>query len=114
MKPTIGRIVHYTSNGYHDGKAPPEIRAAIITGVNPATEAEAASVSLRVFTRMDDSPLQKVLYSDEPAGSTKARGCWSWPARETEAATDVVPGPKLAGAKVPPMPKQLALAGSET
>jgi hypothetical protein len=35
MKPTVGRIVHYTNLGDRDGKYPPEIQAALITGLNP-------------------------------------------------------------------------------
>ena len=33
MKPTVGRIVHYTNLGDADGKYPPEQQAAIITKV---------------------------------------------------------------------------------
>lgn len=34
MKPTIGRIVHYTSLGDSEGKFPSEVKAAIVTAVN--------------------------------------------------------------------------------
>lgn len=33
QRPSIGRIVHYVNLGDKDGKYPPEVQAAVITGV---------------------------------------------------------------------------------
>lgn len=82
-KPTIGRIVHYTSLGDRDGKYPPEIQAAIITGVNPPFGDEEPSVSLHVFYRTGQFDMPEVERTDEPAGSEDARGFWCWPARDS-------------------------------
>lgn len=46
MKPTVGRIVHYTNLGDADGKYPPEQQAAIIT--NPDYKCEQREVVSRV------------------------------------------------------------------
>ena len=92
MKPSIGRIVHYTNLGDREGKYPPEIQAALITGVNAD-----GTVALHVFYKAGQfdmpSVAQAVLpgYSDAPApeggqiaaGSEDARGKWQWPARES-------------------------------
>ena len=67
MEPSIGRIVHYTNLGDRDGKYPPEVQAAIITGVNADD-----TVALHI---------PACQHTDEPAGSDAARGRWSWPAR---------------------------------
>jgi len=91
MKPTIGRIVHYTNLGDRDGKYPPEIQAALITGVNAD-----GTVSLKVFYRtgvFDMPSVERAMVPGMPdapaphggaiaAGSEDARGKWQWPARE--------------------------------
>lgn len=91
MKPTVGRIVHYTNLGDRDGKYPPEIQAALITGVNSD-----GTVSLKVFYRtgvFDMPSVEQALIPGMPdgpapaggwiaAGSEDARGKWQWPARE--------------------------------
>ena len=77
MKPTIGRIVHYTNPGHLGGKHPPEVQAAIITGINSD-----GSVVLHVFHKSEQFDLPSVERTDVPAGEGGARGKWSWPARE--------------------------------
>jgi hypothetical protein len=76
MKPTVGRIVHYTNLGDKDGKYPPEIQAAIVTGLN-----EDESVALHVFYRTGGFDMPSVSETSAPAGSEAARGRWAWPAR---------------------------------
>ena len=77
MPPSIGRIVHYTNLGDRDGKFPPTVQAAIITGVSlPGLQ-----VSLHIFYKTGQFDLQAVEYTDEAAGSEGARGKWTWPAR---------------------------------
>lgn len=76
MKPSIGRIVHYTNLGDRDGKYPPTVQAAIITGIN-----DDGSVSLHVFYKTGQFDLAKCEQTDAPAGSEAARGKWCWPAR---------------------------------
>ncbi len=74
MIPTIGRIAHYTNLGDADGKFPPEIQAAIITGVNAD-----GTVALHILYRTGQ--FESVQRTDEPAGTPAARGKWAWPAR---------------------------------
>ena len=84
MKPTIGRIVHYTNLGDADGKYPPEQQAAIITKVQPVdgtrsgfpSEEDQWNVWLHVFYPTGDFFLEKVPYSQQ-----YERGKWSWPPR---------------------------------
>jgi hypothetical protein len=80
MKPTIGRIVHYTNLGDRDGKYPPEVQAALITRVH-SDEA----VALHVFYPTGQSDIPTVLRAGEgvAAGAEDARGKWQWPARES-------------------------------
>lgn len=77
QKPTIGRIVHYTNLGDRDGKYPPTVQAAIITGLNGD-----GTVSLHVFYKTGQFDLARCEYDTAPAGSDDARGKWTWPARE--------------------------------
>lgn len=77
MKPSIGRIVHYTNLGDRDGKFPPEVQAAIITGVNAD-----GTVALHVFYKAGQFDMPSVTQTSVPAGTDGARGCWTWPARE--------------------------------
>lgn len=82
MKPTIGRIVHYTNLGDKDGKYPPEQQAAIITKVLPIASAEGARdedqylISLHIFYPTGQFDMQVVPFSEE-----YARGHWTWPPR---------------------------------
>ena len=81
MKPTIGRIVHFT---LADG----QVRPALIVRTWPEITAYNDGVNLQIF--MDDnaqgngndstpSPMWKtsVQRADEPTP-----GCWNWPPRE--------------------------------
>ncbi len=77
MKPAIGRIVHYTNLGDRDGRYPPTVQAAIITGVN-----EDDTVALHIFYKTGQFDMSAVPFTSEPAGSEGARGRWTWPARE--------------------------------
>lgn len=74
--PTVGRIVHYTNLGDRDGRFPPEVQAAIITGVNGD-----GTVSLHIFYRTGAFDMGAVAFTDAQAGSEDARGKWTWPAR---------------------------------
>jgi len=84
MKPTVGRIVHYTNLGDKDGRYPPEQQAAIITKVvqHPAAvegtkQENCCAVSLHIFYPTGQFDMQNVPYSEE-----YQRGHWSWPVRE--------------------------------
>jgi hypothetical protein len=103
--PSIGRIVHYTNLGDKDGKYPPEIQAALITGVykhapanqpappqepgnnDPALhglasantlgdKAESYMVDLKVEYRTGTFTMRCVPFSPEPK-----RGHWNYPPR---------------------------------
>lgn len=74
--PSIGRVVHYTNLGDRDGKYPPTVQAAIITGVDDSIP---GSVSLHVFYKTGQFDLQQCGHTDAVAGSEDARGKWSWP-----------------------------------
>jgi hypothetical protein len=77
MKPTIGRIVHYTNLGDRDGRYPPQIIAALVTKIN-----DDGTVALKTFYPTGTFDLPSVLETEEAAGSDGARGKWCWPARE--------------------------------
>lgn len=90
--PTVGRIVHYTNLGDRDGKYPPEVQAAIITGVKkrpPAVEENAVArsesydyvVDLHIFYRTGDFYMLDVPFTSAEPGSEEARGKWAWPPR---------------------------------
>ncbi len=76
MTPSIGRVVHYTNLGDKDGKYPPTVQAAIITGLNGAS-----NVSLHVFYKTGQFDLAECHETLAAAGSDEARGKWCWPAR---------------------------------
>ena len=77
MRPTIGRIVHYTNLGDADGKYPPEIQAAIITGVH--ADGPELRCDLHIFYRTGQFDMERVPFSDKPL----TRGHWNWPPIET-------------------------------
>lgn len=86
MKPTVGRIVHYTNLGDRDGKYPPEVQAALITKVMPKLdrsliEEGCYAVSLRIFYEMGEFAMQDVPFTEDAAGSEGARGHWTWPGK---------------------------------
>ncbi len=96
QKPTIGRVVHYTNLGDKDGRYPPEVQAAIVTGVyieteyvsedgkqggfgcSPANQVGAVPNSmradLRILYRTGEFNMTSVPYSEIPE-----RGHWNWP-----------------------------------
>lgn len=82
MKPTVGRIVHYTNLGDKDGKYPPGQQAAIVTGVYPEPEPETQSnqgpmhADLHIFYLTGQFDMGAVPFSE-----TYERGHWSWPPR---------------------------------
>lgn len=76
MKPSIGRIVHYTNLGDRDGRFSPEIQAAIITGLNAD-----GTVALNVFYRTGWFAMDSVDETQEKPGTDAARGMWAWPER---------------------------------
>lgn len=88
MKPTVGRIVHYTNLGDKDGRYPPEQQAAMITKVkfvpllssesppsDPERE-ESYEVSLHIFYPTGQFDMQAVPFSE-----SYERGRWTWPPR---------------------------------
>lgn len=77
QKPSVGRMIHYTNLGDKDGKYPPEIQSAVITGLNTD-----GTVSLKIFYRTGIFDMPSVAFTTEPAGTDAARGRWAWPARE--------------------------------
>ena len=76
MKPSIGRIVHYTNLGDKDGKYPPEIQAAMITKLG-----ENNRVTLKIFYPTGIFDREDVEFTTEAAGIDEARGKWAWPER---------------------------------
>jgi len=74
--PSIGRIVQYTNLGDRDGKYPPTVQAAIITGLN-----EDGTVALHVFYKTGQYDLASCPHTEAVAGSEDARGKWSWPVK---------------------------------
>ena len=77
MKPSIGRIVHYTNLGDRDGKFPVTVQAALITKLN-----DDDTVALHVFYPTGHFDLAAAQFTEAVAGSEEARGKWSWPVRE--------------------------------
>lgn len=89
MKPTVGRIVHYTNLGDKDGKYPPEQQAALVTKVTKQTfpddgnavpgetNEQGYAVSLHIFYETGDFYMKDVPFSKE-----YERGHWTWPPRE--------------------------------
>jgi len=82
MKPTVGRIVHYTNLGDKDGRYPPEQQAAIVTGVYPE-HAEGTTgthgpmhADLHIFYKTGEFNMTGVPFSEN-----YERGHWSWPPR---------------------------------
>lgn len=71
MKPTIGRIVHYTNLGAH-------VAPAMITEVN-----DDGTVTLHVFYKNGQVDLPRIERAKQPAGSVEAEGKWQWPDRES-------------------------------
>jgi hypothetical protein len=104
MKPTVGRIVHYTSLGSADERFPPETQAALITSAAPKPAAfmrsteESEGVALeRYRARVQDENnyevYLRVFYGNDhgsgefamakvPFASEAKPGCWNWPPRE--------------------------------
>jgi hypothetical protein len=76
LKPSVGRIVHYTSLGDSEGKFPSELHAALITRVN-----DDGTVALKVFYTVGIFDMLRVERTNEVAGSAAARGMWTWPER---------------------------------
>lgn len=74
--PSVGRIVHYTNLGDRDGKYPPQVQAALITGVN-----DDGTVSLKVFYKTGLFDCDGIAFTPALAGTEPARGKWSWPPR---------------------------------
>lgn len=72
IKPSVGRMVHYTNLGDKDGRYPPETQAAVITGVNAD-----GTVALKILYRTGIFDMPAV-----PWSRGAARGCWHWPPRE--------------------------------
>jgi hypothetical protein len=77
MKPTVGRIVHYTNLGDKDGMYPPQIIAALVTAVNAD-----GTVALKAFYPTGIFDMPSISQTESAAGSNEARGKWCWPARD--------------------------------
>lgn len=92
MRPSVGRIVHYTNLGDKDGKYPPQVQAAIITaiykeggdasilirvddGVGSSDDVISDAVDLKVFYKTGLFDCERI-----PMKSHEGqRGCWNWP-----------------------------------
>lgn len=70
QKPSVGRVVHYTSYGTPGGEYLPECRAAMVTEVTGET------VSLFVMNPTGVFLNTRVRYDDMAHGGT-----WHWPER---------------------------------
>ena len=70
---SVGDLVHYTNLGDKDGRYPPEVIGAMVTGLNAD-----GTVALKVFYRTGIFDLPSVAQTDEAAGSDEARGRWCW------------------------------------
>lgn len=68
----IGAIVHYTNLGDRDGKYPPTVQAAIVTGNNGD-----GTISIHVFYKTGQFDLASCHQTLAPAGTEDARGKWS-------------------------------------
>lgn len=78
MKPTVGRIVHYTD--YSPGNTPMSC-AALVTTVN-----EDSSLGLAIFYPWGGSTWLRAVWAAGhgiAAGTEPALGKWQWPARES-------------------------------
>lgn len=85
MRPTVGRLVHYTNLGDRDGRYPPEVQAALITKVTQirpdGVGEEDFDVSLRIFYEDGEFNMKRVPFTSERAGTEGARGKWCWQER---------------------------------
>lgn len=80
-KPTVGRIVHYTSV---DEEAPPagspvmpySVQPALVTGLN-----DDGTLALHVFRRTSQFDLDACHFTEAKAGTYEAAGKWAWPER---------------------------------
>lgn len=93
MRPSVGRLVHYVNLGDKDGKYPPQVQAAVITGiyqelsdgtielVNDGIGSPEANISdlvdLKVLYRTGLFDCQKMPKRTSP----DQRGCWDWPVK---------------------------------
>jgi hypothetical protein len=79
MKPTVGRIVHYT---LPDGRSAGEIRPAIVVRVWDETY---RAIQLQVFTDAANDDLPGVNWRTsvmESESGESERGRWHWPKKE--------------------------------
>ena len=76
MKPSVGRIVHYTSYGTPDGEYPMACRAAVVADVVSSCDGDGKYVDLCVLNPTGMFFSQGVRYSEDPRGGT-----WHWPER---------------------------------
>lgn len=72
MKPTVGRIVHYTNLGDKDGKYPPTQQAAIVTG----SYEDSTNCDIHIFYKTGQFDMVHVPFSE-----SYQRGHWSWPSK---------------------------------
>lgn len=88
LTPTVGRIVHYVNLGDKDGKYPPQVQAAVITGVykrdpdgvvsranDGIGQSDITEVDLKVFYKTELFDCEKVPLRQ----NSEQRGCWDWP-----------------------------------
>lgn len=79
MKPSVGRVVHYTSYGTPGGEYPSVCRAAVVTevGDTEGADADLAKVGLAVL-----NPEGMFFNRGVPQSEDKHRGgTWHWPER---------------------------------
>lgn len=83
MKPTVGRIVHYTSYGTPGGEYPSVCRAAVVVAVDEYQSSDqdapfTGHVSLAVLNP-EGMFFNRAVIQDEEG---KKGGTWHWPERE--------------------------------
>lgn len=101
MRPTVGRMVHYVNLGDKDGKYPPQVQAAVITGIYEEREYHSedgksgtglervndgvGTPAMKISTYVDLKVFYKTgLFDCEKIPMREAerqRGCWDWPTK---------------------------------
>jgi hypothetical protein len=101
MKPAyIAAVVQFTSGESWQNESEYVVRAAIVTHVWDNGDGE--YVNLRVFSDEGDFPVYGARFSQCPAGSRAALGCWTWP--QPRLRPEPTPQPKTAGSYYDALP----------
>lgn len=82
MIPSVGRIVHYVSQGSGDGVYPSVCRAAIVTEVSDRTGRPSLMVCNPTGVHFRDEV--QYLEPQEDSYEYERKGTWHWPERTPE------------------------------